>query len=507
MRIARYTLLVIGLLTLAGAVALAVLTPDRTAQTRTAGPTDRRLEFPAKFYWGAALAGHQAETRQASDWGAFEAEVERNGRFDHGREFGTTLPGHIRDFGAWPETVRRQKAAFDSHYEEDVAAAADMGLNALRTSIEWARLFPRASQTEPDPAGLAYYDRLFATMRAHGITPFVTLFHYVAPAWFFEPDAAGRRGWERADALAHWERFVRAVATRYVPAVRHFCTLNEPMVYLYSGYIDGVYPPLEHRPDAAATADVYAALLAAHALAYRVLHEAAATRGAIVEVGITQATQAFAPLRNWHPADRAIAALVTQAWNWDFLDAIDSGRMRIAATGIDRPIPGLAGTQDYVGINYYTRIYIEGHLLDPTHPDVRYRDPARPAEPVNDMGWTIYPHGLYEVLRGAGRRYGRPVYILENGDSDRALDDRGRQDYLAAHIRETWLAIEAGVDVRSYVVWSLIDNFEWVDGFDARLGLIAVDYRDGFRRTPRGSVAMLREITRGNALPARLAGR
>jgi beta-glucosidase len=480
---------------------LYVATPGRGTAMRTAGEPAATLPFPRGFFWGAALSGHQAETQQASDWTAFEDDVVRNRRFAAGTAYGTTRPGHIRDFGQWSETVRHSKSAFDTRYPEDIAAAGAIGLNALRTSIEWARLFPRADMSAPDPDGIAYYERVFAEMRRHGITPFVTLFHYVSPAWFFAPDAAGRRGWERRDALDHWRRFVTAVAEHFVPGVEHWCTLNEPMVYLYSGYIDGVYPPLEHRADAAAAADVYAALLQAHALAYDVLHRVAAARGAAVSVGITQATQAFAPLRNWHPADRLITGLVEQAWNWDFLDAIRSGRMRIAASGIDRPIDGLRGTQDYVGINYYTRVYIAGDLLRPTHPTVLLRDPARD-EAVNDMGWTIYPRGLYAILTTTARRYGKPIYILENGTSDHAEDDVGRQHYLAAHVREVWLAIRDGADVRSYVAWSLLDNFEWTDGFGPRLGLLAVDYEHDFKRTPRRSAALYREIAASNSLPA-----
>ena len=480
---------------------LYLATPSRSEVTVTAGPTSEVLHFPEGFYWGAALSGHQAETAQASDWSAFESEVVRNQRFEAGAAYGTTRPGHIRDFGRWSIDVRTHKSAFDTHYVEDIAAAHDMGLNALRVSVEWARLFPRADMTAPASDGIDYYERLFAEMRRQGITPFVTLFHYVSPEWFFEPDASGRRGWERADALEHWQRFVAAVAEHFVPAVRDFCTLNEPMVYLYSGYIDGVYPPLERRTDAAAAADVYAALLSAHALAYRRLHRAGDAHGVRVNVGITQATQAFAPLRNWHPADRAITALVEQAWNWDFFDAIASGHMRIAASGIDRAIDGLAGTQDYVGINYYTRVYIEGHVAHPTQPTVLFRDPGRPDEPTNEMGWTVYPRGLYELLTQASQRYRRPVYILENGTADAALDDVGRQAYLRAHVREVWLAIQHGVDVRAYVEWSLLDNFEWVDGFGPRLGLIAVDYEDGFKRTPRRSAALYGEIARSNALP------
>ncbi len=497
-------LLAVGVAVLLAGVYLG--TPSRGVLTQTPGTATGPLSFPVGFFWGAALAGHQAETQQASDWTAFEDEVVRERRFDAGADYGTTVPGHIRDFGRWSPAVQHAKSAFDTHYPADLAAAADMGLNAVRISIEWARLFPRPGMTAPAPEGIAYYRDVLAQMQTRHLTPFVTLFHYVAPRWFFEADASGRRGWERGDALERWRQFVEAVADAFIPGVEHWCTLNEPMVYLYNGYIDGVYPPLEHRADAAAAANVYAALLEAHALAYRTLHRVASARHVPASVGITQAAQAFAPLRNWHPADRVITRLVTQAWNWDFLDAIQSGRMRIAASDVDRPIADLAGTQDYVGVNYYTRVYIRGDLAHPTAPTVLYRDPAQPPETVNDMGWTFYPRGLYAVLSEAARRYAKPLYILENGTADHADDDLGRQRYLTAHIREVWYAMhEGGADVRAYIHWSLLDNFEWVDGFGPRLGLIAVDYEHDFARKPRASAALFGEIARSDALPARYA--
>jgi beta-glucosidase len=501
MRTLRLSLAAFALLLALGS-ALCTLTPARRAPGMSELPPAPAYVFPQGFLWGAALAGHQAESQQASDWTAFEREVFAHGRFQSGEAYGTTLPGHIRDFGRWSEEVRRQKSAFDRFHAADIAMAGDFGLNALRVSIEWARLFPRAGMTEPDPAGIAYYEALFAEMHARGIAPIATLFHYVSPAWFFARDAAGKRGWERADALSHWQRFVTAVAEHFIPTVGIWCTLNEPMVYLQSGYIDGLYPPLEHRADLAATADVYVALLKAHALAYRTLHRVAALRGATLLVGITQAAQVFAPLRNWHPADRVVAALVDQAWNWDFLDAIQRGRLAITANGVERALPEIAGTQDYVGLNYYTRIYIRGSLLHPAQPEVLYRDPAHLEEPVNDMGWTIYPRGLYELLTRTSKRYRLPIYVLENGDADQSVEDWGRMRYLLAHLRELWLALRDGADVRGYVAWSLLDNFEWVDGFGPRFGLIAVDYENGFARTPRRSASLYGAIARTNALPA-----
>ena len=467
----------------------------------TPGP----LRFPANFYWGVAIAGQQAESQQPSDWTAFEEDAFRNGRFGTGPTLGTARPGHIHDLGKWSATVRREKAGFETRHPADLAMAQGMGLNAFRFSIEWARLFPRAGMSAPDPAGVAYYKALIAEMKSRGITPFATLFHYASPAWFFEPDAAGRKGWERADAMALWQRYVNAVADNFVPDVAQWCTLNEPMVYVYSGYIEGTYPPLERRAGVEEAAPVLQALLRAHLVAYRALHRVAAERHAEVDVGIAENTLAFEPLRNWAALDRWTAQTIAQAWNWDFLDAIESGRLRLANTHIDVAIDGLKGAQDYVGVSYYSRTYVKSDLFHPGAPEILLHDPDAAGEPFNDLGWASYPHGFYLILTEAARRYRKPIDVLENGTADGAADDVARQAFLRQHVREAWLARErGGADVRSYIHWSLFDNFEWADGFTARFGLVAVDYEDGFRRTPRPSAKLFAAIARANALPAEL---
>ena len=477
----------------------------RGASLYTHGPTAEKLEFPKTFYWGASIAGEQAETMQASDWAEFEKDAFLHQRFEAGKEMETTKPGHIRNYGNWSEQVRRDKSGFDKMYAQDFATSAQMGLNGFRNSIEWARLFPRADMTEPDPNAIAYYKDMIAEMKKHHITPFMTLFHYVAPAWFFQPDATGKKGWERADAMQHWQRFVEAVANNFIPDVEQWCTLNEPMVYVYSGYIDGLYPPLEHRKDLEATAGVVEGLLKAHALAYQTLHRVAAERHVTVNVGITQAMEAFEPLRNLAPLDRLLTNLVAQAWNWDFLDAIQSGRLKMANTSVDHVIAGLQGTQDYVGVNYYMRVFVKSDLFDPANPIIMLRDPDDPKAIVNDMGWQFYPHGFYNILTESYHRYQKPVFVLENGTADQKLDDVERQRYIVSHVREVWLAIHhGGADVRSYMQWSLFDNFEWVNGFDAKFGLEAVDYEHDFNRIPRKSAGLYSEIAHANGVTAEM---
>ncbi|MEO5689820.1 MAG: family 1 glycosylhydrolase [Burkholderiaceae bacterium] len=493
-------LLALALLGLAGTRVGASRSPLLvTPDAGDAQPQARR--FPDHFYWGVAIAGQQAERQQPSDWTAFEENAFLHRRFGTGPTLGAALPGHIHDLGRWSATVRRDKAGFEAMHTADLDMAQSMGLNAFRFSIEWARLFPRADMTAPDPAGVAYYKALIGEMKARGITPFVTLFHFASPAWFFEPDAAGKKGWERQDAMASWQRYVDAVGASFIPDITQWCTLNEPMVYLYSGYIEGTYPPLERRNRVEDAAPVLVALLRAHAIAYRTLHRVAAQRHAEANVGIAENTLSFEPLRNWAPLDRLSAQAIDQAWNWDFLDAIQTGRLKMANTAIDVQIVGLDRTEDYVGINYYSRTYIKADLFHPDAPQILLHDPDASDEPFNDLGWASYPHGFYLILTKAAQRYGRPIYVLENGTADRAGNDVARQAFLREHVREAWLAHErGGADIRSYIHWSLFDNFEWAEGFDARFGLVGVDYENGFRRTPRPSATVFADIARTNAV-------
>lgn len=464
-----------------------------------------QMTFPKDFYWGAAIAAQHAESQQPTDWTAFELDAFKNKRFETGTAPGYAKPGHIHDLGKYSDAARKEKTGFDRLYPEDLAMAKKMGLNSFRTSIDWARLFPREDMKEPDPAGIAFYKGILEEMKKNGITPFGTLFHFATPEWFFKPDASGKKGWERADAMDHWQRFVSAVADNFVPDIEQWCTLNEPMTYVYNGYIEGVFPPLERRKDVSEAADVVESLLKAHVIGYNTLHKAATAKKAKMNVGIAKHTRSFEPLRNWAPLDRLTAQAIDQAWNWDFNDAIESGQLKLTNTKVDKTIAGLKGTEDYVGINYYGRFYVKSDVANPTKPEVLFHDPNATNEPFNDLGWAAYPHGFYRILTEAHKRYKKPIYVLENGTADRADDDVKRQEFLVSHVREMWLAINEGkVDIRGYLHWSMFDNFEWAEGFTARFGLIKVDFDNDFKRTPRPSAQVYTEITKLNGLSPEL---
>jgi beta-glucosidase len=469
----------------------------RGSQTASSIEAHYPLTFPDDFAWGVAVAAQHVEHQQPSDWTAFERRVITEGKTGTGNQPGEAKPGHIRDLDLVSEEVRRKKVDFDTRYENDFDTLAQLGLNSYRFSLSWARLFPRADMTEPDPAGVAFYRNVIAAAKANGLTPHVSLFHFSTPQWFWE-DRDGKRGWERSDALSHWHRYVSAVSAMFGPEIEFWCTLNEPMVYVLWGYMEGIFPPLEQRAAPVDVAPVVAQLLKAHASAYEILHTDAALRGQSISVGLTQHTRAFEPWRNWHPVDRLAAGFVQQAFIWDVFDAIESGTYTMANTAYSTAIDGLAGTQDYVGINYYGRFYVQmDSNAMAAGPVTHTHDPSDPEELTSDLGWALYPIGFSHILEEAWRRYGKPIQILENGIADASQPDLLRQTFLVSHLREVWYAMNIlGVDIDGYFHWSHLDNFEWAEGFGPRFGLFAVDYENDFARTPRDSAAVYADIIR-----------
>ena len=220
---------------------------------------------------------------------------------------------------------------------------------------------------------------MFDALEKNHLTPAVTLFHFATPNWLWEVKN-GKRGWERDDALLHFERFVRVVTKNFGGRARLWCTLNEPMVYVYSGYLDGTFPPFERRGGPEHVISLIEQLLRAHALAYAILKEDAQKRNILIEVGFAHHTRAFEPLRPWHPLDRVVARIIEQAFIWDFSDAVSSGVLTVTNTSYrarnTRPArhPGLPRHQLLRALLREDRHHGAHQVQDP---DERPGDPGR----------------------------------------------------------------------------------------------------------------------------------
>ncbi|MCX7631910.1 MAG: glycoside hydrolase family 1 protein [Turneriella sp.] len=461
----------------------------RTHERISRPAINETIRFPQNFLWGTATASEQLEATEASDWAALIRESYKGE--------GVPVPNAgVRDLHHYPPEVVRNKTDHLRQYATDVALMKELGANAYRFSIAWDRLFPRAGMQAPDATAVAFYDKLFAELKKNGIQPVVTLFHFSSPAWFFEAKD-GKRGWERDDAVEQFAQFVRFVVGRWGKEVTVWCTLNEPMVYIYSGYMQGILPPREKRPDEKSVVPVVEGLLRAHAESYRIIHQ----QNPKALVGVTQHTREFAPYRNYALLDRIIAATVDQAFIWDFVDAIQTGVLKVTNTDIEKPIANLKGTQDYLGINYYGRFYIKSNIFTPTKFEVKNHDENDPREIKNDLGWADYPLGMKNILLTAHKRYGLPIYVLESGTADKESDDVRRQRLLVGHLAEIAAAMAEGADVRGYFHWSLIDNFEWAEGFEPRFGLVEIDYRNRFARKKRKSFALYQQVIKNGISP------
>ena len=322
------------------------------------------LKFPEEFLWGTATASQQIEHLQKTDWSAFINKTILEKNFQE-NDKGEPLPGNILGIENFSAEVVGKTANFDEMYVKDLKAAAEMGHNSFRFSFCWGRLFPEPGMESPAENAVNFYKRILESLKKNGLKPSATLFHFSSPEWFWEADELGKRGWERADALEHFEVYVRALIKHFGSEIDHWCTLNEPMVFAYMGYMSGLFPPNEKRVQPEELTEVVVALIRAHALAYRLLKADARDRNQEIQVGYTKHIRLFEPYRNFNPLDRMTAAKVEQAFLWDWMDAVHTGKLRISGSRKTVNLPEVRGTMDYLGINYYGRFYIKSNLFAP----------------------------------------------------------------------------------------------------------------------------------------------
>jgi beta-glucosidase len=425
------------------------------------------LRFPDGFLWGAATSAHQVEGGNTlNDWWRFEQQP---GAIVGGRGSGEACQHYER-------------------YEDDFALAAADGHNAHRLSLEWSRLEPRPGTF--DPSAVAHYRAVLDSLRRHGLTPVVTLHHFTNPLWI-----ADAGGWESRATVDRFESFVRFCAREFGDQVDWWCTVNEPEVMAFRGYSEGVWPPGVR--DQGRALSVIANLLEAHGRAYHVLHAEdrvdADGDGLAARVGFAKHRVNLEPLSAWNPIDRLQTHLEDRVFNEAVERAAVDGTIDLWIPGarrVRRVLPELRGTLDWYGLNYYTRWMVRSQS-----PEAHV---ARPGATLNDLGWELWPEGLEQALVAAGR-FGRPVLITENGVAD--AYDRLRPAAIVAFVEAMHRARARGVDVIGYLHWSLLDNFEWSEGFRGRFGLYEVDFDAPDRpRTRRESAEVLARIARANAL-------
>lgn len=442
--------------------------------------TELSERFDPGFVWGVATSAYQIEGATKEDgrgpsiWDTFSARP------------GHVYRGHTGDvavdhYHRWPQ---------------DVALLRDLGLEAYRFSIAWPRIQPEG-RGAVEARGLAFYDRLVDGLLEAGIEPWPTLFHWDLPQAL---EDAG--GWPSRETAHRFADYAEIVADALGDRVRNWTTLNEPWCAAFLGYGAGIHAPGRTEPAAALAASHHLHL--AHGLAVPRLREGRPE----AQVGVTLNLYAVSPADDTgrhHDAVRRIDGLMNR---W-FLDPVLLGRypedvLRDVAGVIDHDLvrdgdlATIAAPLDFLGINYYSRHVVAASPW-PGASEVAF---VEREWPKTASGWDIDAPGLGEVLAQVHRDYPAiPIHITENGAAfddvlaDGAVDDDDRIDFIASHLSVLADAIDDGVDVRGYFAWSLLDNFEWAEGYEKRFGLVHVDF-DTLERTPKASARWYGDLVR-----------
>ncbi len=419
-------------------------------------------EFPKGFFWGTATAAHQVEGgNQANDWWAWEQ-----------------IPGHIKN-GDTSELACDHYRRFATDF--DLLKSLDQ--NAHRLSLEWSRIEPRPGEFSAE--ALHHYREVLEALRARNIEPVVTMHHFTNPTW-----VADRGAWENPETADRFAAFAERVVDAYADLARYWVTINEPTVVAYQGYIRGEWPPGK-RYELRRVARVILTLLRAHWLAY----ERVKARHPDLQLGVAHHIRIFDPARGWMPQDRVVAALFDRIFNRTTLKSLEQGRAVFPVTWAGRG-RGPRPSQDFIGLNYYTRDLVKFNRRYSS--ELFGERVVIPGAPRSDLGWEIYPDGLYRTLVSL-RSQRLPILVTENGVADGR--DAMRSEYLLSHLTAVRRAIDDGARVGGYFYWTSMDNFEWAEGYSAKFGLVACDPVTQ-QRTVRASARLYAEICRLNALPA-----
>ena len=423
--------------------------------------------FPRGFLWGTATAAHQVEGNNTNNqWWKWEQDGHTDGK-----------SGLACDW-------------WGGRWKEDFDRAAETGQNAHRLSVEWSRI-QRTPDTWDEDA-LERYRAMLRGLRERGMTPMVTLHHYTDPIWLAEFGS-----WETEAVVPLFEKFVRKTVEALKEYCTLWCTLNEPNGYALNGYVggglSGSYPPGRNSLKLAVRVQINQ--IRAHAAAYHAIHQIQPE----ARVGLALHYRSFTPQHAWSPLDKLLTRNAGVVLNEIFPMVLAHGVSR-SSLGTMR-IPEAKGTQDYYGFNYYTRNRI---TFDLRHPETFFSNYSYPKNAdLSDKGFLANePDGMFEGLKWVVRTFPNlPIIISENGFAD--AEDRVRPRYIAQHIHQMWRAVNFNWPVKGYFHWSLVDNFEWDQGWTLRFGLWGLDVETQ-KRIRRPSVDLYAEICKENGLSSEM---
>jgi beta-glucosidase len=425
------------------------------------------FHFPRGFLWGTATASHQVEGNNTlNNWCAWEQAA------------GHILENHTSGLACdW----------WGGRWREDFDRAAAAGQNAHRLSIEWSRIQPTPDRW--DEEALDRYIEMLRGLHERKMTPLVTLHHFTDPIWLAELG-----GWGNEQVVGYFNAYVGKVVEALREYANLWVTINEPNVLSISAYLLGIWPP--GIKSLGAAFEVMTNLVRAHAAAYHTIHRIQPQ----AQVGMAINYRPLHPLRSWNPLDRAAVRIYSQMFNEFFPTALNSGVLRFPFWF--RRVREAKGTQDYLGVNYYTHDYITANLSNLEN--VIAKPPFPPGSDVSPSGMIAnLPSGMFQGIRWA-QKFNVPVIVTENGIED--ADDRIRPRYLIQHLHQLWRAVNFNLPVKGYFHWTLVDNFEWERGWTQRFGLWELDVQTQARRK-RPSADLYAEICLENGLSTDMVAR
>lgn len=418
--------------------------------------------LPAGLLLGAATASAQIEGGNVPhNWNSWE----KLGKL-HPEAVGTSI---------------QEAAGHWKNWKEDIDIASGLGLETYRFSIEWARIQPKKDIV--DRGAVEHYRDEIAYMKERGIIPLLTIHHFTNPNWFERMGA-----FEKPENARYFLKYVGIIVNYFGDLVSDYVTFNEPNVYALMGYAGQGFPPGEMN--LFKVRRVLSVMAGCHIRAYEKIHRMREAMGyGDTRVGIALHMRAFAAMKPFSIMQKEMSALSQYMFQDNCARAFMNGEFRFPLENLAKFRPG--SYCDFTGINYYTR----SHVVKPGD------DLTRSQDPKNDYGWEIYPQGLEECMREAFGISGKPVWILENGVCDNT--DSFRSLYIYDHLA---VLARTKVPVERYYHWSLIDNFEWLDGMSKKFGLVAVDTERGTRSVKK-SGRFYREIIRFGGVTEEMADR
>ncbi len=433
-------------------------------------------QFPSNFVWGTATASYQ-----------IEGATTEGGRGDSIWDVFCRVEGNIAN----ADTGDKACDHFN-RYPEDIKLMSELGVTAYRFSISWSRIMEDGTTNTINPEGIQFYNNIIDECLRNGIEPWVTLYHWDLPQYLQQNEG----GWLKENVIARFKDYADICFQEFGDRVNRWITINEGWVVAILGYGKGVFAPgmqSNHLPYI-----VGHNLLLAHSEAVQLYRTKYASQGGLI--GITNNCDWREPATDTD-ADKAAAQRALEFFLGWFADPIykgdypDSMKSRLGSrlpSFTDEQKRRLKGSSDFFGLNHYTTM-IASADVDPTHKPCVYGNggivedqdvhlSVDPSWPLTDMNWAVVPWGCGKLLKWIAERYDNPpIYITENGCAYDGIDDEPRVEFLDGYLQECRKAINSGVNLQGYFVWSLLDNFEWASGYSKRFGLHYIDFATGER--------------------------